>query len=250
MYNNVLIITDNDYLYQHIRNYLNAAHLNINRVDFRYSPVNNEFLNKYGDSLEFKPLNIKKDYKILIDTYDLIFSLHCKQLFPKELVEKVTCINVHPGYNPYNRGWYPHIFSIINGMSAGVTIHLMDAELDHGAIIDQETIKIETWETSDKVYRRILRHEVKLLKRNLKPIIEGQFHAYPPKEEGNINYIKDFQDLCKLDLNKKGTFKEFINQLRALTHGRYNNAYFFDENGNKIYIKINLTKVKPIKKRE
>ena len=46
--------------------------------------------------------------------YKVGISAHCKQIFPAKLVENVRCYNIHPGYNPYNRGWFPQVFSIIN----------------------------------------------------------------------------------------------------------------------------------------
>ena len=64
-------------------------------------------------------------------------------------------------------------------------------------------------------------------------------NALRPSDEGNINYKRDYNELCKLDLNSTGTLREHINLLRALTHGDYNNAYFEDEN-DKIFVKISL----------
>ena len=39
---------------------------------------------------------------------------------------------------------------------------------------------------------------------------------------------------------KKDTFRNHINKLRALTHGDFMNAYFLDEKGNKVYLKLEL----------
>jgi hypothetical protein len=48
--------------------------------------------------------------------------------------------------------------------------------------------------------------------------------------------------LCELDLDEKLTALQFINRLRALSHGDFKNAYFTNpENGEKIYININLS---------
>ena len=37
--------------------------------------------------------------------------------------------------------------------------------------------------------------------------------------------------------------KEAINYLRAMTHPPYKNSYFIDEDGNKIFVSIELEKV-------
>ena len=52
-------------------------------------------------------LNVHKQVSNITKNYNLVMSIHCKQLFPTELVNNVRCVNVHPGLNPYNRGWFP-----------------------------------------------------------------------------------------------------------------------------------------------
>jgi hypothetical protein len=41
-------------------------------------------------------------------------------------------------------------------------------------------------------------------------------------------------------LNQVGTFGEFIDRLRALTHGDFRNAYFIDSSGVKVFVRISL----------
>jgi hypothetical protein len=53
--------------------------------------------------------------------------------------------------------------------------------------------------------------------------------------------MKDFNALCKLEIEKQQTIGETIDLLRALTHGEYKNAYFFDPNsGKRIFVSISL----------
>ncbi|HXE10354.1 MAG TPA: dTDP-4-amino-4,6-dideoxyglucose formyltransferase [Verrucomicrobiae bacterium] len=188
-----------------------------------------------------EPLNVKKEARHIGDKFDLVISAHCKQIFPDELVKAVTCINIHPGYNPYNRGWYPQVFSILNGLPLGATIHEIDTELDHGDIIDQERIELRPDDTSRTAYDRVLGLEIKLLSRNLESILDGTYEAHPPKEEGNVNYRKDFDALCELDPNERLTSKEVIDRLRALTHPPYKNAYFIDPtSGEHVWVEVAL----------
>ena len=63
------------------------------------------------------------------------------------------------------------------------------------------------------------------------------------KSEGNYNSKQDFDKLCKLNLNETLNMKQCIDKLRALTHGKYKNAYFINENNEKIYISIDLERV-------
>jgi len=186
-------------------------------------------------------MNLKKMDEQFFSKYDLFISLHSKQIFPKQLVENHTCINIHPGYNPYNRGWYPHVFSMINKLPAGITIHMMDSELDHGSILFQRKIDIDEFDTSQDVYNKLQKLEIAMLEEYLPVILHGEYTEHRMCDEGNINYKEDFYNLCKMDLNKKASYGEVIDFLRAMTFNGFNNAYFIDKDGNKVYVSINLS---------
>lgn len=240
---NILVITDHKHMYKQFLLLLDHLELERNyQFDFRYSDSNQSFLEEYEDDPYFKPLNVKDEVEEICRTYDLIISLHCRQIFPKELVEKVRCINVHPGYNPYNRGWYPHVFSILNALPAGVTIHEMDEKIDHGPIIAQRQVEIYSWDTSEDVYNKILQLEVDLLREYLHEIIEGKYEKTTPANIGNYNSREDYSALCEINLDQYMKARDFINLLRALSHGDHKNAYFFDDDGNKVWVKIALEK--------
>jgi methionyl-tRNA formyltransferase len=177
---------------------------------------------------------------MVISTYGLVLSIHCKQIFPKELVRGIRCVNIHPGLNPYNRGWFPQVFSIINGLPSGVTIHEIDEELDHGPIITQREYKIESWDTSGSAYAKIMALERELVLEWFTAIRDRKYKATPPRHEGNLNLKRDFDKLRQIDLNQQGTFGAFINRLRALTHDDFRNAYFIDTSGVRVFVRINL----------
>lgn len=238
----VCIITDNNYIFSNFQRILESkSHLDA-EFDFYYTSWNKSFHNQYGDNGLIRPILLKNQDQSFFDSYDLFISLHCKQLFPEHMVKEHTCINVHPGYNPYNRGWFPQVFSIINKKPIGVTIHLMDEELDHGDILYQKELKIHEYETSKDVYNRILETEMELMDQHLEDILMKKYLPAKMESEGNINFKKDFDEICKLDLNEKATYREVIDRLRALTFSPYENAYFYDEDGNKIYVGITLKK--------
>ena len=191
----------------------------------------------FGD---VKKIDVKKEWQSLLE-YDLIFSLHCKQLFPKELVLQKKCINIHPGLNPYNRGWYPQVFSIINKLPIGATLHEIDKELDHGPVIAQKEIEVNGWDTSLNIYNRVLETELELLDLYLQKIIDNNYTSTILPMEGNVNLKKDFDKLCEIDLTEQATYEEVIDRLRALSHGDLKNAFFYDtKTGKKIFVNIHL----------
>lgn len=223
-----IFLTDNVYALE-LAKELNKRH---GGIDIFQSP---------NGPLEHVPrLNIRANLAMIVENYNLVFSIHCKQFFPAELVNSLRCINVHPGLNPSNRGWFPQVFSIINGQPCGVTIHEMDEQLDHGPIIVQQEYLIRSWDTSDSAYIAIMDIEKQLVLKHYLSITQNAYEARSMTKEGNINYKNDFDELKHIQLDEQGSFGEFINRLRALTHGNFKNAYFIDELGNKVYVKINL----------
>lgn len=239
---NICVITDNRFLYENFLKILSEKEEVVENFDFFYSKFNHKFSELYKNSSTFLPIRLKDEGEDFFSQYELFISLHCKQLFPSNLVENYRCINIHPGMNPYNRGWFPQVFSILNKMPVGVTIHEMDTALDHGPIIYQEELEILSDDTSFDVYQRILSKEIELLEKNLDVLVSGDYEVMVPQNEGNINYKYDFDELCKINLKETGTFGHFIDILRATTFENYDNAYFYDKNGDKIYISINLKK--------
>lgn len=240
MKSKVIVISDNEFLcrqFSHI-----VCNLKYNSFDFIYAT------SPFSNQSDFSPLETividlkkNKDVEYVVANYDMAFSIHCKQIFPKDLIRKIKCVNVHPGYNPINRGWYPQVFSIINETPIGVTIHEMDEKLDHGNIIVRELVEKTNYDTSLSLYNKIIKKELDLLERWLLKILENNYQAFPPENEGNIYLKKDFNELCKIDLEESATYRECINKLRALSHGDFKNCYFLDDTtGKKIYINLKL----------
>lgn len=232
----VFVLTDNSTIFEGFTRLL--PRFPGHTFDFFYSPFNHAF--SLRDN--FRPLRLKEQTSEFFDAYDLFLSLHSKQLFPAALVEKHFCVNVHPGLNPHNRGWFPQVFSILNGLPCGVTIHKMDAELDHGPILWQEALPIRPEDTSKDVYDRILAKELDMLEHHLGDLLAGNFTLTPMEHEGNINYKADFDGLCQIDRDAPATYGEVIDFLRAMTHAPYQNAYFLDGDGKKIYVGVTLRK--------
>lgn len=131
----------------------------------------------------------------------------------------------------------------MDGQKAGVTIHEIDAKLDHGPIIVQLEYNIKDWDTSASVYEALMRIERDLLLENFERILNRGYDTFIP-EEGNVNYFRDYRQLLEINLEEVGTYHDLINKLRALTHPPYKNAYFIDSAGNKVFVSINLEKDK------
>ncbi|HEX4774491.1 MAG TPA: dTDP-4-amino-4,6-dideoxyglucose formyltransferase [Candidatus Saccharimonadales bacterium] len=240
----ILVVTDNKELFEFFAELLvdQKDLLGGRTVKFVCSPGNDLFEDDvHGYAVS--PLRIKDHIDEVIQDFDLVISAHCKQIFPDKLVQNRTCINIHPGLNPYNRGWFPQVFSILNSLPLGATIHEIDEEIDHGNIIAQKAVPLLAWDTSLTAYNRVQDAEKDLIRENLQAIFTNTYTTFPPKEEGNVNLKYDFNELREIKIEETITFQKAIDKLRALTHPPYKNAYFIDPvSGDKIWIQIILEK--------
>ncbi|MCL6684289.1 formyltransferase family protein [Sphingomonas alba] len=173
--------------------------------------------------------------------YGLIVSAHCKQLFPASLVRAVPCVNLHPGFNPDTRGWYPQSFALARGLKVGFTVHFMDDQIDHGPIILQREIKARPEDTSKTLYDRILAAEVASFGDWLPKLLDGTCTVELPLDAGNYHSRADFDALCEFDLDEIGTFRDFYNRLRATSFAPFRNAWFRDlETGKRIFLRLDV----------
>lgn len=238
----ILVISDNLLLVEKFIVIYLAKGFSKDLITIAFSPKGSPLIEVHSiEGLIPIPLNVKTECTQVIENYDLVFSIHCKQIFPSELVQKIRCINVHPGLNPHNRGWFPQVFSILNKLPLGATIHEIDEELDHGKIIAQKEVPVYANDTSLTAYNRVHEAEVALLEMHLDSIIGGEYESKPMFQKGNLNLKSDFNKLCELDLTKTQTIGETIDLFRALSHGDFKNAYFIDPvSHKKVFVNIHL----------
>ncbi len=234
----VFVVTDNKLIFDEFRKIV--ANKDKIIIEYFCSEKSAKLFQNEINSNQIKPIKMKESADFFIYNYDLGISCHSKQLFPAKLVNTILCVNIHPGLNPYNRGWFPQVFSIINGLPVGATIHVMDEEIDHGDIIIQEEVEINSHENSLDVYNKVQSKEIELFEQVIDDILDNKFSKIKPNSEGNYNSIQDYKAMCEIDLDKKVTMKEAINYLRAMTHPPYKNSYFIDEEGNKVFVSIEL----------
>lgn len=188
----------------------------INKKNFKDVEVN--YVYSYNEhhieQVNFKPVNIKEEFKNIIGKYDLIFSL-CSQVFTKELVENVKCINFHFGLLPYACGVFPIVFSIINNIPIGVTVHLMDEKIDHGDIIYQEKVDILTIDQYREIEKKCQKRLINILENNIENLIYGNYQTYKQDDEKRRYFsIKDL-DSIGIKKEEKCEMQEFLDRLKV-----------------------------------
>ncbi len=184
---------------------------NFKDIDIDYVYSYNEH---HIEKINFKPIDVKKECKSIIEKYDLVFSL-CSQVFPKTLVNNVRCINFHFGLLPYVCGVFPIIFSVVNNIPIGVTIHLMDEKIDHGNIIYQEKVDILITDQYREIEQKCQKKLINILENNIENLIYGNYKTYKQDEKKRRYFsVKDLEGIG-IKEEEKCKMQEFLDRLKV-----------------------------------
>ena len=84
-------------------------------------------------------------------------------------------INIHPALLPAFPGAHAVPASLAHGVKvSGVTVHFVDAEVDHGPIIAQRAVAVEPGDTEETLHARIQREEHRLFPEVVKAFAAGR----------------------------------------------------------------------------
>lgn len=174
---------------------------------------------------------------------DLVVSSGYQYILPDEViaVPENGCINVHPGFLPQTRGFNPNVWSIIEELPAGATIHYMDAGIDTGDVIARRRVDKSFEDTGKSVYKRIERACVDLFVDTWPDIESGSVDTISQEDgEATHHYKSEFEELCEIRPEETYEAKKLIDILRALTFPPFNNA-FMEVDGERYYIEVDIT---------
>jgi phosphoribosylglycinamide formyltransferase-1 len=94
--------------------------------------------------------------------------------FVREFPDKI--VNIHPSLLPSFPGLDAQRQAIEYGAKiSGCTVHFVDEQLDHGAIILQKAVEIAETDTAESLSAKILEYEHALYVEALKRIFEGNY---------------------------------------------------------------------------
>jgi methionyl-tRNA formyltransferase len=175
---------------------------------------------------------------------DIVVAVGYAHIVPEEIlaVPSEGCVNVHPGYLPHARGYNPNVWSIVEDLPAGATVHYMDPGVDTGDIIARMTVESTFADTGKSLYERIERACFELFREAWSDIEDGNVNVTEQDDsESTHHYQSDFESLCRLDPDRQYTPKELLDILRALTFPPFNNARL-DVDGETYYIEVDITK--------
>jgi methionyl-tRNA formyltransferase len=191
-------------------------------------------------------LDLASNLELIKETkVDALITVYWPFILPNQVLDLIELtLNFHPALLPTNRGWYPHVHNILNGSLAGVTLHKLSERADEGDVWAQKEVTTYPWDCAGDLYNR-LQEEITELFIEKWPSISNNLIAAIPQGVENQSYHskKEIEGLDRIDLDQLYTGSQFLNLLRARTFGPRGFA-FFESGEDKIYIKIDLERVK------
>ena len=197
---------------------------------------------------DFKP-DILDDEQLLkyvqINRPDLIITCYWPYLLSKDIfsIPRYGCINFHPSLLPRNRGWYPAVWSVLEGdkHDTGVTLHLVDEKADTGFILAQKRFRVKEEDTGGTVYGRSQLQMIELFKKTWKDLYNGGVDLVrQDNRKATYHKKKESNELDEIDINKKYKADDLLKLLRAKTFKDKSYTYY-RKNGKKYFVSIKIT---------
>lgn len=183
----------------------------VGRKQIITSPLTKIIAGKHNISV-LQPINLNSSFILKISEIkpELIIVADYGKIIPKKLLKipQYGCLNVHPSLLPKYRGPSPIQTTILKGdKKTGVTIILMDEEIDHGPIMSVKEIEINKKITYLELHNKLAKLGVKLLvntisewiNEEIKPIDQSESEAtytkFFKKEDGKINWNNSAEEI-------------------------------------------------------
>lgn len=157
---------------------------------------------------------------------EVFISILYAKLISEQFIQGRRCFNFHPGVLPMYRGSGAFSWVILNGEhEAGVTLHVMDKDIDHGPIIDIYRFPIFPTDTAEMLYEHACAYIFQAFKEWLPRLLAGDYNSVPQNENDAHLYTRK-------SLEKAKDLTRFV---RAFTFKGKENAYHVRD-GEKVYL--------------
>ncbi|HKO96131.1 MAG TPA: formyltransferase family protein [Pyrinomonadaceae bacterium] len=147
------------------------------------------------------------------------FSVHYPAILKPEFLNKYRkTYNLHPGYLPWGRGYYPIFWALWEQTPAGATLHEISPGIDEGPIVAQTQVQYNEGDTGGSLFLRVRQAEQNLFLKYLPLIIEGKDIPTEPQASGGSYHRKrEFDELKHQADWDQMSAKDLVRLARAFT---------------------------------
>jgi Formyl transferase len=171
-----------------------------------------------GDNLICLNENAVTKQYVVENDIDIIICFGYGKILKREVVNYVTCINVHASYLPFNKGPNPNLWAWIDNTVKGASIHYIDEGIDTGDLIARSLIEYSETETLKTSFDKLVKECANLFNSTWPKIRAGNA-SRTPQESGGSTYTFESQKLLENLFEDEWINKpidEFCNEARRI----------------------------------
>ena len=192
---------------------------------FVLGPKDTGLIQESLDSKGFEYIGIEafRSQDFLPESFDWLLNLWGSHIFSASEIQLARkSLNIHPSYLPQSKGSDPVLWSQINGLPQGVTLHAITEQLDSGPIYVRQMVDTPTFAAGIDCYEEVVRSCIALFAHAWLDIRSGVIKPFLPDEttdsipnKRNTTLAKQIRDYEQLE----GPQKELIAWLLAYNYG-------------------------------
>lgn len=151
---------------------------------------------------------------------DIGFSVHYPRIVKSEVLSRYRKVyNLHPGFLPWGRGFYPVFWALWEQSPAGATMHEMTANIDEGPIVAQIAVTYDAHDTGGSLHQRVQDAEKQIFREYWPRLVGGELLSAfaQTKHQGSYHPKKEFFALKQQAPLEKLSAKEMLHLIRCLT---------------------------------
>ena len=158
-----------------------------------------------------------------VEASPIALSVHYPRILkPPFLARYQKIYNVHPGYLPYGRGFYPVFWALWENTPAGATFHEINAGIDEGNLVAQIQVAYTETDTGGSLHARVRDAEKFLLMDAWTKLTRGEtLRAFAQQGSGTYHARREFFELKQIAAWKNFSAEQLVKLARCLTFPGY-----------------------------
>ncbi|MDB3973983.1 formyltransferase family protein [Alphaproteobacteria bacterium] len=209
---------------------------------------NNAYFEDIITLLEKKKIKFTTDFQYFnksknlnkLNNIDFIISVYWPYFIDMEFINKSKyTVNFHPSYLPLNRGWYPHVYNIIRGDQAGVSLHELSSKFDNGRIWFRKKVTVHIDDNASSLHERLSLQIYDLFENNWNKIKYNKIKPIQQNKTLKFNSKSDINKFDEIFLNKKYKAIDLFKRIMARNFYEKTFSYFnYQGKKYKVFLKI------------
>jgi methionyl-tRNA formyltransferase len=176
---------------------------------------------------------------------DCILSAHCNVILPPRVIEAVPHpLNLHPGYLPYGRGYWPTYWAIADGSPAGTTLHRMAPLVDRGPVVAQARVDVRPTDDGESLTSRVAQAEIAMLRKVWPSVRSGRYRVFSPRGKGTYHDRAEGLSARRLSGAETMSVRRFVDLARAFTDSRFDGVSV-RMGGKDVFLRLSLHEAEP-----